>query len=187
MQLHKLHSLWRSFLHFQKRFCYQYYCEPKATCGMNEHYFNMVRESLWRNRQKSQIIGCLSNNHGDVSKKGKKAIGTIDWQNNKIGRDVHHPFCYFFAVIAELPHKNSLFHILWRTWTQDKTFFFFSWTLTQSFGIQLQKKIVNIWQIEQDGMNTLKLTEAALIFRSCLCCCSLSFLISLPKPRFQRR
>ena len=86
MQLHKLHSLWRSFLHFQKRFCYQYYCEPKTTCGMKERYFNMVRESLWRNRQKSQIIGCLSNNYGDVSKKGKKAIGTIDWQNNKIGR-----------------------------------------------------------------------------------------------------
>ena len=95
MQLHKLRSLWWSFLHFQKRFCYQYYCEPKTTCGMNENYFNMVRESLWRNRQKSQIIGCLSNNYGDVSKKGKKAIGTIDWQNNKIGRAS--PFLLFLC------------------------------------------------------------------------------------------
>ena len=35
-------------------------------------------------------------------------------------------------------------------------FFFFSWTLTQSFRIQLKKKIDNIWQIERDGISAMK-------------------------------
>lgn len=65
----------------QKRFCCQYYCEPKTTCGMNELYFNTVKESLLKSLQKSQIMGSVSNNCGDVNEKDKKVIGTIDWQN----------------------------------------------------------------------------------------------------------
>ena len=42
------------------------------------------------------------------------------------------------------------------------TFFLFSWTLRQSFRIQLQKKIANIWWMEQDGINAIK-SEAAWI------------------------
>ena len=66
---------------WQKRFWYQYYCEPKTTCGVNELYFNMVKESLLKSLQKSQKMGSISNNYGDVNEKGKKAVGTIDWQN----------------------------------------------------------------------------------------------------------
>ena len=40
---------------------------------MNELYFNMVRESLLKSPQKSQIMGNVSS---DVNEKGKKAIGT---------------------------------------------------------------------------------------------------------------
>ena len=32
------------------------------------------------------------------------------------------------------------------------TFFFFSWTLIQSFRIQLKKKIANIWQNKRGGI-----------------------------------
>ena len=37
------------------------------------------------------------------------------------------------------------------------TFFFFSWTLIQSFRIQLQKKIANIWQNKQGGIIIMKI------------------------------
>ena len=47
--------------------------------------FQHGKRKLVKKSAKVTKIGCLSNNYGDVSKKGKKAIGTIDWQNNKIG------------------------------------------------------------------------------------------------------
>ena len=50
----------------------------------------------------------------------------------------------FFAVIARLRRENACFHVLWKTWTQEKTFFILSWTSIQSFRIQLQRKIANI-------------------------------------------
>ena len=141
-QLHKLHSLRRPFLHFQKRFCYQYYCEPKTTCGMNERYFNMVRESLWRNRQKSQIIGCLSNDYGDVNEKGKKAIGRIDWQNNKIKR--WSPFLLFLCRhCTTTTQKFLISHFVEDANTrQDFLFLFLNFDTLLEFNFR--KKIVNI-------------------------------------------
>ena len=59
-------------------------------------------------------------------------------------------FCtfFFFTVIARLRRENAYFHVLWKTWTQEKTFC--SWTSSQSFRIQLQKKFANSWRIERD-------------------------------------
>ena len=42
------------------------------------------------------------------------------------------------------------------------TFFFFSWTLMQSFRIQLQKTLPAVWRIERDGISEIKF-EAAQI------------------------
>ena len=47
-------------------------------------------------------------------------------------------FCtFFFAVIARLRRENAYFHVLWKTWTQEKTVFLLSWTSIHSFRIQL--------------------------------------------------
>ena len=45
------------------------------------------------------------------------------------------------------------------------TFFFSSWTLIQSFRIQLQK-FANIWRIRRDGMSAIKFKVAQIHFLS---------------------
>ena len=59
------------------------------------------------------------------------------------------------------------------------TFFFFSWTLIQSFRIQLQKPFANIWRSKRDGISAIKFEAApanSLLkwwrFRSRRCCLS---------------
>ena len=63
----------------------------------------------------------------------------LDWQINK-ARILHHEFGHFFAVAARLRPETSYLDVLWRTWTPDNIFFFFSWTSIWSFRTQLQKK-----------------------------------------------
>ena len=46
------------------------------------------------------------------------------------------------------------------------TFFFFSWTLIQSFRIQLQKKMPNIWRIKRDGISVIKFSATPIHFLS---------------------
>ena len=46
------------------------------------------------------------------------------------------------------------------------TFFFFPWTLKQSFRIQLQKKTANIWGIEREGISATKFKAAQPDFLS---------------------
>ena len=91
----------------------------------------------------STRLGSLSNDDGDVNENGKKAKGF------RIGKTtalhVHHAFfVHFFAVTAGPQRKNAKFHVLWSMWKLDNDFLFFSWTLIQSFRIQLQRKIANI-------------------------------------------
>ena len=45
-------------------------------------------------------------------------------------------------------------------------FVFFSWTLIQSFRIQLKKKKDNIWRIERDGVSAGKFKAARTHFLS---------------------
>ena len=61
------------------------------------------------------------------------------------------------------------------------TFFLFSWTLIQSFRIQLQKPFANIWRSKRDGISAIKFEAApanSLLkwwrFRSRRCCLKLS-------------
>ena len=77
----------------------------------------------------------------------KKETG-LDWQNNNFAGASHFFVHFFFAVIARLRRENAYFQVLWKTWTQEKTFC--SWTSIQSFRIQLQKKFANSWRIERD-------------------------------------
>ena len=84
------------------------------------------------------ISGSLSNDDSDGNKNGKKAIG-LDWQNNNFTLASLF-FVHFFAVVARLRRESAFFHVL-STMAEHKTttFFLFSWTLIQSFRIQLQK------------------------------------------------
>ena len=64
-----------------------------------------------------------------------------------------------------------------------ETFFAFSWTSIQSFRIQVQKKIANIWRIERNGISAIKVWSSATSlfkwrFRSRRRRCCLSSLIS---------
>ena len=92
------------------------------------------------------ILGSLSNDDGDGdgdgdgNENGKKAIG-LDWQNNNFARASLF-FVHFFAVVARLRRESAFFHVLSRMAEhKTTTFFFFSWTLIQSFRIQLQKNL----------------------------------------------
>ena len=78
------------------------------------------------------ILGCVSNDDGDVNQVDKKAMG-LDWQNDNFALTSHF-FVHFFAVVAK-------FHVLSRTGTQTTFFSFFSWTFIQSFKILLQRNL----------------------------------------------
>ena len=49
---------------------------------------------------------------------------------------------------------------------KTRTFFFFSWTLIQSFRIQLKVKFANIWRIERVGISARKFEGARIRFLS---------------------
>ena len=91
--------------------------------------------------------GSLSNDDGDGNENGKKAIG-LDWQNNNFARASRF-FVHFFAVVARLQRESAWIHVLSRTGTQDNNFLFFSWTLIQSFRIQLQKHLPTFDEVNE--------------------------------------
>ena len=69
---------------------------------------------------------------------------------------MHHP--------CRLQRESAKFHVLSRRGTQTTIFFFFSWTLVQSFRIQLQEKFANIWQIKWDWISAIKFEAAPIHF-----------------------
>ena len=99
--------------------------------------------------------GSLSNDYGDGNENGDKAIG-LNWQNNNFARASRF-FVHFPAVVARLQRETALSNFMFRRGREHKTttFFFFSWTLMQSFRIQFQKTFVNIWRIKRDGMSVI--------------------------------
>ena len=54
----------------------------------------------------------------------------------------------------------------WEHVHKTTTFFFFSWTLIQSFKIQLQKKLLTFEEFQQDEISTIKFEAAGLHFLS---------------------
>ena len=72
---------------------------------------------------------------------GKKAI-CLDKQNDNFARASRF-FVHFSAVVARLQREAARSNFMFRRGREHKTttFFFFSWTLIQSFRIQLQKDL----------------------------------------------
>ena len=70
-----------------------------------------------------------------TNENGKKAVG-LDWENNNFARASRF-FVHVFAVIARLQRESCLISRC----VEDVNFFFFSWTLIQSFGIYLQNNL----------------------------------------------
>ena len=109
-------------------------------------------------------LGSLSNDDADDNENGKRAIGLIS-KNNNFARASRF-FVHFFAVIARLQRESAWIHVLSRTGTQDNNFLFFSWTLIQSFRIQLQKTFANIWRSKRGGISAIKFEAVRLLFLS---------------------
>ena len=93
------------------------------------------------------LLGSLSNDDADGNENGKKAKGLI---SKTTTLHVHHAFfVHFFAVVARLQRESAWIHVLSRTGTQDNNFLFFSWTLIQSFRIQLQKHLPTFDEVNE--------------------------------------
>ena len=93
----------------------------------------------------------------------KKAIG-LDKQNNfaRASRFLYISLSPWHDYNVKLPH----FTFCQRREQKTTTFFFFSWTLMQSFRIQLEKKFANIWQIKRDGISVIKFEAEQIHFLS---------------------
>ena len=92
----------------------------------------------------SVILGSLSN---DGNENSNKPIG-LDWQNNNFAR-ASRVFVHLLAVVARLQRESAWIHVLSRTGIQDNNFLFFSWTLIQSFRIELQKHLSTIDEVKE--------------------------------------
>lgn len=86
-------------------------------------------------------MGSLSKDDGEGSENGKKPIGLISK--------------HFHAFVARLRSEIVLFHVVGER-EPKTTLVFFSWTLIQTFRIQLQTIVANIWRIERGGINAMK-------------------------------
>ena len=67
--------------------------------------------------------------------------------------------------------KMPNFTICWEREHKTTTFLFFSWTSIQSFRIQLEKNIANIWRINWDGLSAIKFEAAQIHFNFKWCFC----------------
>ena len=128
------------------------------------------------------MIGSLSNDDGDGNKNGKKAIG-INWKNNNSARAsrffVH---TYFLAVVAQQQReKVPDFTFCWGRAHKHETttFLFFSWTLIQSFRIQLRTNLPTFGELNKNKGDKVRGSANSLFkwrFRSRRSRCCLSSL-----------
>ena len=102
-------------------------------------------------------IRSVSNDDGGVIEDGKKAVA-LDWQNN----NMHHAFWYIsLSSLPDYDVKLLNFTFCGGGERTTMTFFFFSCTSTQSFRIQVQRKIANIWRVERNGISAIKVWSSA--------------------------
>ena len=88
---------------------------------------------------------------------------TLDWQYN----NMHHAFWYIsLSPLHDYDVKLLNFTFCGGCEHTTMTFFFFSCTSTQSFRIQVHKKIANIWRIERNRISAIKFEAARLHFLS---------------------
>ena len=87
------------------------------------------------------ILGSLRNENGDGNENGKKkkAIG-LD-MTSKTTLHVHHAFCTFLCRRGTTTTWNCLISRFVKDGNKRQLSFFFSWTLMQSFRIQLKKNL----------------------------------------------
>ena len=88
----------------------------------------------------------------------------LDWQNNSFARASCF-FVHFLAVVARLQLESASFHVLSRTGTQDNEFYFLSWTLIQSFRIQLQKKLPTFEELNRWTKRETVWSRATVLFQ----------------------
>ena len=95
------------------------------------NYLNVYRLSSTA----SVILGSLSN---DGNENSNEPIG-LDWQNNNFARASRF-FVHFFAAVARLERGNA---------SLKNFLIVFSWTLIQSFRIELQKHLSTIDEVKE--------------------------------------
>ena len=85
------------------------------------------------------ILGSLRNENGDGNENGKKKAIGLDKQNNfaRASRFLYISLSPWHDYNVKLPH----FTFCQKREQKTTTFFFFSWTLMQSFRIQLKKNL----------------------------------------------
>ena len=104
----------------------------KETTASNLLLFHRACASKWWLRLES-----LRNDDGDGNENGKKAAG-LHKQNNNFARASRF-FVHLSAVVDDYNEKLPNFAFCRGREQKTTSFFFFSWTLMQSFRIQLQK------------------------------------------------
>ena len=119
------------------------------------------------------LSGNLSNDDGDVNEDGKKAIG-LDWQNNTFARASRF-LCAFLCSRCTTTTWKCLISRFRRGWEHKITiFFFFSWTLIQSFRIKRdgtsaivsQREFTFKWRFRSRRRCLISLLPRALIGRN---------------------
>ena len=90
------------------------------------------------------MIGSLSNDDGDGNEDGKKAIGLISKTTT------FHAFWYISLPSShDYEVKAPKFTFCRGREHKATTFFFFSWTLIQSFRIQIQKHLPTFDEVSE--------------------------------------
>ena len=104
-------------------------------------------------------MGSLSKDHGDDNE-NKKAKG-LDWQNNNT------PFLYIFLpLVHDYDVKMPNFTFFGECEHKRTTFFFFSWNLSQSLKIQLQKIYQNLTNRTRWNKRDIVWTYDSSLFKS---------------------
>ena len=117
--------------------------------GVKVLHFTVVSRRLF-----SQVRGRISGN--DNGKKGQSHI-RFRLAKQKLCTCITGRFLWYIFLPSLHSRLISRFFFL-RTWSQDNNFLFLFVNLdtVQSFRIQLQNKITNIWQIKRVWIKTMK-------------------------------
>ena len=87
----------------------------------------------------------------------------LDWQNNNSERDQAF-LCIFLPSLHDYKVKVHDFTFCRGREHKTTTFFFFSRTLVQFFGIQLRKKSPKFYKIKRVGIRAMKFEAARIRF-----------------------
>ena len=119
------------------------------------------------------LSGNLSKDDGDVNEDGKKAIG-LDWENNTFARASRFFVCISLPSLHDYNVKMPNFTFCRGREPKITIFFFFSWTLIQSFRIKRdgisaivsQREFTFKWRFRSRRRCLISLLPRALIGRN---------------------